>query len=259
MDLVYAEHPPGKYSESQLVTGALATTKKGGRGRSWAEWAELWAIIADWVYEHEAASLEMLYIDKYSYKYDPSDEVHKTLPHGKIPREFLATDAIDAADAIRDVFAQLAAKPTDFQGIEWDFLDLEVTRDVRDAFFARFGRNPDSQKFMEESIDRTKPYSLETLKKMVEPVAGSRWGDLNLYNVSPVALKRCPVGFLGADWEAWLMSIEGGDVVVVKTVFQALWAVMLLVQLPLNIKILSREERLPRYQDPNNIYIGASS
>jgi hypothetical protein len=36
-----------------------------------------------------------------------------------------------------------------------------------------------------------------------------------------MALKRCPETFFGASWETWLLSIEGGDVVVVETLFQA--------------------------------------
>ncbi|KAM5347567.1 hypothetical protein ACJ41O_007391 [Fusarium nematophilum] len=87
------------------------------------------------------------------YKYRLSDEEHdKILPGAKVWREYLATNAIDAADAIRDVSVQLAARLMDFQGIEWDFLDLRVTRDVRDTIFARFGRKTELQMNLEMLI-----------------------------------------------------------------------------------------------------------
>ncbi|KAJ5897103.1 uncharacterized protein N7473_006502 [Penicillium subrubescens] len=70
-----------------------------------------------------------------------------------------------------------------------------------------------------------------------------------------MALRRCPDSFFGASWESWLLSIEGGDVVVVETLFQALWAVMLLSQLPLNIKIIGKSDRFPKYRDPEDVYI----
>ncbi|KAM5370207.1 hypothetical protein ACJZ2D_008610 [Fusarium nematophilum] len=199
MDLAYGGHPPGEYPERHgigpLVYGregiGLQPVPKGGRGRTWADWAELWSIIAEWVYEYDATSLEL-------------------------------------------------AKPMDFQGIEWDFLELEVEREVREAFFARFGKKPDPSRRLEE---------------LVKPVVSNNWNALTYNDVSPVALKPCPESFRGADWETWLLSVEGGDVVVVKTLFQALWAVMLLVQLPLNVKIIDKEDRFPRYRDPDDVYL----
>ncbi|KAM5357165.1 hypothetical protein ACJZ2D_016547 [Fusarium nematophilum] len=92
------------------------------------------------------------------YKYRLSDEEHdKILPGAKVWREYLATNAIDAADAIRDVSVQLAARLMDFQGIEWDFLDLRVTRDVRDTIFARFGRKTELQMNLEMLIKPVRP------------------------------------------------------------------------------------------------------
>lgn len=35
-----------------------------------------------------------------------------------------------------------------------------------------------------------------------------------------MALKQCLDGFFGASWEAWLLSIEGGDAVIVEMIFQ---------------------------------------
>jgi hypothetical protein len=52
----------------------------------------------------------------------------------------LFAEAIDAADVVHDVFAQLAGRPLNFQGIEWAFLELEVHIDVSNSFYARFGR-----------------------------------------------------------------------------------------------------------------------
>ncbi|KAJ4234710.1 hypothetical protein NW759_001702 [Fusarium solani] len=248
MDLAYGGHPPGEYPERHgigpLVYGregiGLQPVPKGGRGRTWADWAELWSIIAEWVYEYDATSLELgLYRESYSYR--RSDKGRRKIPVGaKMPREYLGTDSIDAADAIHAVFSQLAAKPMDFQGIEWDFLELEVEREVREAFFARFGKKPDPSRRLEE---------------LVKPVVSNNWNALTYNDVSPVALKPCPESFRGADWETWLLSVEGGDVVVVKTLFQALWAVMLLVQLPLNVKIIDKEDRFPRYRDPDDVYL----
>ncbi|KAH6614354.1 hypothetical protein B0J18DRAFT_299259 [Chaetomium sp. MPI-SDFR-AT-0129] len=252
MDLMYMGQPPGKYPERTLiagqwygweggkhgvVAGAIATTKKGGRGRSWGEWADLWRAIADWVYEHDATSLELHFLSVHSYKYRLSDQERRNMGFGlRVPRQYLSTDAISAADAIRDVFDQLEAEPTQFQGIEWDYLEFEFEREEQEAFRARFGRkDPDHKK---------------TLEALVRPASLSRWDQVDYEDVSPVALKPCPDSFRGADWEAWLLSIEGGDVVVVKTPFQALWAVMLLSQFPLVIKIVNKEDKFPRYRDP---------
>ncbi|KAL2850535.1 hypothetical protein BJX68DRAFT_266738 [Aspergillus pseudodeflectus] len=222
MDLVYAGQTPGSYHELTSINGSLCgwengtfralTTpladpnpvrKQGGRGRYWAEWAALWRAISDWVYEHDVTALQLGFISSYSHKYRLSDDEDRSFDHfGKVPREFFETDAVSAADAVRDVFAQLAADPVRFQGIEWAYLELDTPERVREGFYSRFG--------CEGGIDE----------------------------VSPGALKRCPATVHGAEWEAWLLSIEGGDVVIVETMFQALWAVILLEQLPLDIRIL---------------------
>ncbi|OBT62210.1 hypothetical protein VE03_08058 [Pseudogymnoascus sp. 23342-1-I1] len=257
MELLYAGHRPGKYPQLscidgeyygwsqdkyQVVAGRIATTKKGGRGRSWAEWADLWSVIAEWIYEHDSTSLELGFYDSsHSYKYRMSDEEQRSFdPFGKIPRKYLNTSAIGAADTIRDVFAQLAKSPGRFQGIEWDFLELETPPEVTDAFYARFGRrNPDHEINCAELADQI----------------AKGWNSPSYEHISPMALKHCPDSFRGADWEAWLLSVEGGDVVVVETLFQALWAVTLLAQLPLSIKIVGKGDNFPRYRNPEDIYI----
>lgn len=66
----------------------------------------------------------------------------------------------------------------------------------------------------------------ENRARLVQRVPGPgrdslAYGDSLAYEeVSPTALKRCPDSFFGASWESWLLSIEGGDVVVVETLFQ---------------------------------------
>ncbi|KAK4141492.1 prion-inhibition and propagation-domain-containing protein [Dichotomopilus funicola] len=228
MGLMYMGQPPGKYPERTLiagqwygweggkhgvVAGAIATTNKGGRGRSWGEWADLWRAIAYWVYEYDATSLELHFLSVHSYKYRPSDQERRNMGFGlRVPRQYLSTDAISAADAIR---------------IEWDYLEFEFEREEQEAFRARFGRKDADHK--------------KTLEALVRPASLSHWDRLDYEDVSPVALKPCPDSFCGADWEAWLLSIEGGNVVVAKTPFQALWAVMLLSQFPLVIKIVSKQ------------------
>ncbi|KFY15530.1 hypothetical protein V492_01928 [Pseudogymnoascus sp. VKM F-4246] len=242
IELLYAGQRPGNYPELscidgeyygwhqgkyQVVAGSVKATKKGGRGRSWAEWAALWSVIADWIYEHDSTSIELLFFDDtHSFKYALSAEEERSYsPFGKIPRKFLNTKAIGAADAIRDVFSELAKSPERFQGIEWDYLELQKPPEFRDAFYARFGRkNPDHRANCAELVKRIP----------------KDWDSPSYEQIGPMALKPCPDSFRGATWEAWLLSIEGGDVVVVETVFQALWAVILLTELPLNIKIIEK-------------------
>ncbi|KAL2833512.1 hypothetical protein BJY01DRAFT_253476 [Aspergillus pseudoustus] len=260
MDLVYAGHPPGEYPELSWIAGQLygwrdekfqpltqalgdATSKKGGRGRYWAEWAALWKVIAEWVYEHDSTALQLGFLGSHSYKYRLSEAEDRSFNHfGKIPRAYLATDAINAADAIRDVFAQLAAEPVLFQGIEWSYLEMDVPAGVREAFYKRFGTAGKS--------DPSNRYA-ELLR------GAGRGGSSSLVydEVSPMALRPCPAKFRGAAWEAWLLSIEGGDVVVVETLFQALWAITLLSQLPLDIHIMEEGERFPKYRDPMEVYM----
>ncbi|KAL4994248.1 hypothetical protein BDV10DRAFT_189184 [Aspergillus recurvatus] len=261
MDLVYAGQPPGQYPELRLISDALygwqdgnyrAITspisdrdpekKKGGRDRYWGEWAELWKVIAEWVYEHDSTALQLGFLSSHSYKYRLSEEEDRSFNHfGKIPREYFATHAIDAADAIRDVFVQLAETPLRFQGIEWGLLELDVPDTLQEAFYKRFGK-PSS------GSDESTRY--------IELLRGVGGGKMLGYDqVNPLALKPCPASFKGAAWEAWFLSIEGGDVVVVETVFQALWAVALLLQLPLNIKIIEWGSRIPKYRDRLDVYI----
>ncbi|CEJ61268.1 hypothetical protein PMG11_09805 [Penicillium brasilianum] len=263
MDLTYGGRPPGQYEEMTYIGGDLygwkkgkfdviaspiSTTEKGGRDRYWAEWASLWSVISEWVYEYDSTSLQLGHLSSHSFKYLLSPEEERSFDRfGKIPRKFLKTDAISAAEAIHAVFAQMAKEPQRFQGVEWDFFELAVPVELREAFHARFGQ---------KSSDRN-----ENRARLVQRVPGPgqdslAYGDSLAYEeMSPMALKRCPNDFFGASWEAWLLSIEGGDVVVVETIFQALWAVMLVAQLPLNIKIIEQSGRFPKYRDPEDLYI----
>ncbi|KAL3476525.1 hypothetical protein BJX99DRAFT_258457 [Aspergillus californicus] len=115
MDLVYAGLPP-------------------------AEWAALCTVIAEWVYEQNSTALGLGILWKYSFKGKVSDEECRACDQArKIQREYLQTYGIGAADAIRDVFSQLAGTPLRFQGIEWDFLVLCVPNEVQEVVYARFG------------------------------------------------------------------------------------------------------------------------
>jgi len=206
MDLLYAGNPPGTYPAKKSSTSTAATTKKGGRDRTLQEWQDIWAAIGDWVYEYDSTMIMHGLGGVYSYKF--SDEESQLDYFGKCPRKYLQTDAIRCADAIRDVFGQLCENPVKFHGLEWDFLTLEVNEAVEAAFLKRFGqRQKDAAK------------NLEDLLRDVD-VGNRSWNRLNYNGVSPVHLKPCLETYNGIDWERWLLSIEGGDVVVVKTVFQ---------------------------------------
>jgi hypothetical protein len=262
MDLIYAGQTPGSYHELTSINGSLygwengtfraLTTpladpnpvrKQGGRGRYWAEWAALWRAISDWIYEHDVTALQLGFISTYSHKYRLSNEEDRSFDHfGKVPREFFETDAVSAADAVRDVFTQLAAEPGRFQGIEWAYLELDTPERVREGFYSRFGCDPGS-------VGGASMRFAELLR-----VTGGQ-NTLVYDEVSPAALKRCPATVHGAEWEAWLLSIEGGDVVIVETIFQALWAVILLEQLPLDIRILKGGSMVPRYREPTHVYL----
>ncbi|KAK4232955.1 hypothetical protein C8A03DRAFT_19870 [Achaetomium macrosporum] len=205
MDLVYAGKPPGKY-EADIRTEEA--TGKGGRAQSWKEWAELWSVVADWVYECDATLLENHMFDMpHSYKCHPTDEERMALLRGiKMSRKLLGTDAINAADAVRDVFKQLARGPTKFQGLEWDFLELKIDPHSREKFYTRFGRrDPNAKKTVE---DLTKPVALDGRNRPVYD------------DVGPTELKQCPDTYNGLDWESWMLSIKGGDVIIAITPFQ---------------------------------------
>lgn len=228
MDLTYAGQLPGQYEKMTYIGGELygwkkdkfdviaspiSTTEKGGRDRYWAEWAELWSVIAEWVYEYDSTSLQLGHLSSHSFKYRLSPEEESSFDmFGKIPRKYLKTDAIAAAEAIHAVFDQLANDPQRFQGVEWEFLDLSIPPEVREAFHARFGQKSSDH---DENRDRL-------VQRVPEPGQDSlAYGNSLAYEeVSPMALKPCPSNFFGASWEAWLLSIEGGDVVVVETLFQ---------------------------------------
>jgi hypothetical protein len=137
MDLTYVGRPPEQYEKVtyiygelygwkkdkyEVIAGAIPATNKGGRDRYWAEWANLWSVIAEWLYEHDNTTLQLGHMSTYSLKNRRSAEGDRSFDcFGKIPRKYLKTDAIAAADAIHDVFAQLAKEPQLFQGDEWDF------------------------------------------------------------------------------------------------------------------------------------------
>ncbi|KAJ5689113.1 hypothetical protein N7462_003505 [Penicillium macrosclerotiorum] len=257
MDLTYANQPPGHYpavryvgdelygfgqKEYQVLSGSFAVTKKGGRERYWAEWARLWSIIAEWVYEHDSEALQLGYIDHFTYKSRLTPEEERSFDiFGKIPRKYLKTYGIAAADAVHDVFAQLAKEPDCFQGIEWDFLELAVPVEVRDSFYARFG-------------ERGSDLGIIRLQLSIR-IAGPSGGSGAYDEISPMALKKCPNTLCGMDWERWLLSIEGGDVIVLEAMFQALWAVMLLNQLPLDVQIIEAGGQFPKYRDPGSVYL----
>ncbi|TAQ90700.1 hypothetical protein B7494_g956 [Chlorociboria aeruginascens] len=230
MDLLYGGNPPGVHVTPP--NPSASSLKKGGRDRTLQDWASVWTCIAEWVYEMESTSIAQKWSSSYTYKYHLSEDEDRSFDHGgKWPRKYLQTDAIRAADAIRDVFEQLAADTLRFQGLEWDFLTLGADLEVEKAFGKRFGFKRDGNLALEE-------------------------GNLCDYEgLDRCDLRPCPLGYGGREWEDWLLSVEGGNVVVVKTVFQALWAVMLLTQLPLTIRILEKGEKFPRFLNPNVVYL----
>ncbi len=218
MDLLYKHRAPGgcldgetisRRNENHKAVSSPTSAKRDGCGRSWDEWAHLCAALADWLYEHDAAWLEMGVLDtnrqRYKHPLQPEEQQRISLA-ARVPREYLATDTIDAADAVRDVFRQLADQPLVFQGSEWGFLKLEVPVTVSDAFYARFGTELAGAG---REGDR--------LGRLVDP---GKWYNPDYSSVGKRALKACPDTYRGSDWEAWLLSIEGGDVVVVRTLFQ---------------------------------------
>lgn len=219
MDLLYEGRAPGRYLDGETSrrrnedhkagNPSTSTDKRDGRGRTWDEWAHLCAALADWVYEHDAAWLEMGVLDtnrqRYKRPLGPEEQQRISLA-ARVPRECLATDSIDAADAVRDVFRQLADRPLAFQGTEWGFLELEVPLTLSNAFYARFGRELAGAR---REGDR--------LGRLVDP---GKWYNPDYSWVGKRALKACPDTYRGSDWEAWLLSIEGGDVLVVRTLFQ---------------------------------------
>jgi hypothetical protein len=227
MDLVYCGLPPGQYPKESRVgsqiygkedgkvktmlssLSARATTKNAGyNNRSWAEWAQLWSVIAEWVYEYDATLLEQRFVSSVKFKGSLSPEMQFKclLGQAKVPRENLTTAAIDAADAIHGVFRQLAAKPMSFQGIEWDFLELVSDAGLREAFYSRFGRK-----------ERDPAKNLEKLATELHIPAGDA---IDYSEVNPVDLKPCPDSFRGDDWIDWVLSINSGNVIVAKTLFQ---------------------------------------
>ncbi|PWW72107.1 hypothetical protein C7212DRAFT_354882 [Tuber magnatum] len=240
MDLIYGGSAPGT-ERPWAPTKWLGEIKEGGRGRTPKEWKSLWEVIADWIYENDARSI-IEFGGSHTFKYRLSDEENKERYLSlKCPRKYLQTDAIRGADAIRDMFDQLIETPKKFHGIEWEFLELQADPDVQTAFLARFGPKPADAAKMAEDMQRN-----------VSPTSYYRLG----YNeVSPNRLRPCPETYNGTDWERWMLSIEGGCVVAVDTVFQALWAVMLLTYLPLHIKIMNKNDAFPKFPDLDCVYL----
>lgn len=257
MDLIYGGNKPGVFMPPPPGRGITAV-KQGGRGRTSEEWKALWEVICEWVYEYDATS-----VSKFggfnTYKRTPTEAEKKMLyTKLKMPREFLQTDAIRSADAIRDVFAQFIDTPTKFHGIEWDFLELEASKEVNTAFLVRFGPKPAIRTMADD---------------MLREVSLSGSDTLSHKGVAPTQLKPCPQTYNGIDWERWMLSIEGGCIVKVDTIFQvsslyippllpshsnvakALWAVMLLTYLPLHIKILKKDETYPKFPDLDSAYL----
>lgn len=209
MDLLYGGNPPGAYVPVPNAASSVVHTRKGGRGRTLAEWKELWMVIADWVYEYDASSIQHGFLSWHTYKYKLTDaEMAECRGGDKIPRKYLKTNGIAGADGIRDFFEQLAEDPARFHGLEWDFLKIQAEEGVEKAFYARFGSPPEATRRIEELTG--KDVGLER-----------GFGSLSYGDVPPLNLKRCPPTFRGQDWEKWMLSVEGGDVVAVKTIFQA--------------------------------------
>lgn len=203
MDLKYCGNRPGTYVPP--LARVMATSNLGGRGRRPEEWKALWEVIADWVYEMEATSI-VKFAGSNSYKRRLTEaERGEMSPFAKVPRKFLQTDAIQGADAFRDMFEQFIDTPTNFHGIEWDFLDLEADEYVKGVFLARFGPKPDIARMADDMLRRVSLESYDTLSYKA---------------VSPTQLRPCPQTYNGIDWERWMLSIQGGCVVRVDTIFQ---------------------------------------
>ncbi|KAJ6782090.1 hypothetical protein PWT90_06215 [Aphanocladium album] len=189
MDLIYRDAYRGNASSKEHTA---------------EQWASLWGDIADWVYEYDSTSLENGFIAGYTYKRGVTDADRKSIrPGSKIPKGYLATDAIDAADAIHSAFHQLATQPMEFYGMEWDFLELEATPSLRQQFYARFGPKPTD--------------NLTTRQRLFVEIFDSG-PDVRPAELS--AQHMCPVSLSGADWEAWLLKVQGGQVIIPATVFQ---------------------------------------
>lgn len=199
MDLVYCGLPPGSApagSSHQLDTvygwedntAEDGRPKFPGRGRTWAEWSRLWRAITDWVSAHDSVWVGMGVLGDGEYELRPGSQS-------------LSTGAVDAAEALQSAFTQLAQRPLDFHGIEWGFLELEIHVELMNSFYARFGKKPTADYF----------------NKLVEKTS---WYQPDSSLVEERALKACPGTFRGTDWERWLLSMEGGDVVVAQTLFQ---------------------------------------
>lgn len=223
MDLTYSGQPPGKYPEQHRLLYAMvefrdseqyhagsdiSTAKKGGRSRCWAEWAEIWSVVLEWVREYDTTAIETrLYKGVHSFKGGDSDKYLQALMSGgTVPRDVVSTDAIDAAEIVREVFGQLAAEPTKFQGIEWDFLEMKGDDELQQTFYSRFAHK-------DPGVRR----NLELFARSVTP---DGWEPPSYDDVSPAVLKPCPDTTNGIDWERWMLSIEGGDVAVARSPFQ---------------------------------------
>lgn len=168
------------------------------------DWASLWGDIADWVYEYDSTSLKHGFLGGYTYKRGVTEADCKSIrPGNKIPKGYLATDAIDAADAVHCAFKQLADQPMEFYGMEWDFLELQMSSSLRQQFYARFG---------------TKPVGNLATRKQLFVEIFKQGPDVR--PAGPASLHVCPVLLHGADWEKWFLALKGGQVIIPGTVFQ---------------------------------------
>lgn len=137
-------------------------------------------------------------------------------------------------------------------------MELEATKYVNAVILARFRPKPAIARMADDMLRRVSLGSHDTLSYKA---------------VSPTQLRPCPQTCNGIDWERWILSIEGGCIVRVDTIFQvssrcvplflashsdimkALLAVMLLTYLPLHIKILDKGETYPKFPDSDCVYL----
>lgn len=194
MDLCYAGCAPGEYNMPYPPRGV----SKGGRGRTWQEWVNLWSVVGDWVYEYESVRFKLLGGTYWLKKPLSHEETRKILSSKKPPRDVLWTDAVRGTDSLTDVFREIAEEPVKFQGWEWDYVIFNLPEAMKNSFMARFCLGK------------------EILAVVEIPKESKRVAD----DVLPSRQRKCPETFSGREWEEWMWSVRGGDVVVPRTFFQ---------------------------------------
>lgn len=65
-----------------------------------------------------------------------------------------------------------------------------------------------------------KPVIARMADDMLRGVSLESYDRLAYQTVSPTRLRPCPETYNGIDWERWILSVEGGCIVRVVTVFQ---------------------------------------